>query len=630
MARRLETERWLVATLVERGTLDEAEARQVEEVSARTGEPVSRVLVARGSAAEVDVAAALATRLGLPYDADPKPTSAAAALVSEEVFRRHRLLPLAIEDGTLAVATADPLDSEAPRVLESATGLPSRFVVAPESSVDTGLERLLSARHGEAATEGLARSQPQHSAHYVLSRGQKVVLAAGGLACVVALALEPISTLVVLAAITILFQIAFGAYKLFLIYWGERRPAELRITDEAIERLEADIATRGPGSTLERLFPTFTILVPLYREAEVLPHLVDAIAALDYPSTKLDVKLLLEADDDETLAAARALRLRPPFRLVVVPDSEPRTKPKACNYGLMLARGDIAVIYDAEDRPEPDQLKKAAIAFRYVGPEVVCIQARLNYWNRNQNLLTAFFTAEYSHHFDMILPGLHATGAPIPLGGTSNHFRIGVLRELGAWDPFNVAEDADLGIRLARAGLQTAMMESTTYEEANSRVHNWIRQRSRWVKGYIQTWLVHMRHPVRLWRELGPRNWLSFQLIVGGTPLTLLLSPLYWILTVLWILTEASVIRKIFPGFVYFVGSFNLIVGNFVFVYLNVAGVVRRGYDNLVKIAFLSPFYWLLMSIAAWKGLVDLVRRPSHWEKTEHGLAGPPPPEVPA
>jgi len=626
--RRLETDRWLVRTFLAQRIIDESAAQRVEDLNRRTGEPMGRILVALGYAADVDVAAALATRLELAYEPHPEVSPAAGALVADDVCRRHRLLPMKVLDGVLTVAVADPLDEVAREALASATRVPTRPVVAPESAIDGAFERYFSGRYSDAATAGLARAQPDNSAHFVLSRGQKIVFAALAFAFVVWLVFDPIATLIAFAGLSIAFQIAFATYKLLLIYWGERRPAELAISDEALARVDEEIGKRDPGSTLDRTLPTYTILVPLYHEAEVLPHLVAAISDLDYPRTKLDVKLLLEADDSETREAAQALALGPPFQLVVVPDSTPKTKPKACNYGLLLARGEFVVIFDAEDRPEPDQLKKAVVAFRHVGADVVCIQAKLNYWNRDQNLLTAFFTAEYSHHFDMILPGLDATNAPIPLGGTSNHFRMDAIRQLGAWDAFNVAEDADIGIRLARAGLRTAMINSTTYEEANSRVDNWIRQRSRWVKGYIQTWLVHMRHPLRLWRDLGPRNWLSFQLIVGGTPLSLLLAPLYWILTLMWLLTEASLIQRIFPSIVYFAGSFNLIVGNFLFVYLNVAGVVRRRYDNLAKVAFLSPVYWLLMSIAAWRGLIELVRRPSHWEKTQHGLAGPPPAEL--
>jgi cellulose synthase/poly-beta-1,6-N-acetylglucosamine synthase-like glycosyltransferase len=366
--------------------------------------------------------------------------------------------------------------------------------------------------------------------------------------------------------------------------------------------------------------PVYTILVPVYREAEVFPILAAAIDKLDYPKAKLDVKILLEEDDHETIAVARASRLPSHFKLVVVPNGQPRGKPKACNYGLIHAQGEFVVIFDAEDIPEPDQLKKALIAFRKGGPDLVCVQAKLNYFNREQNLLTRWFTTEYSMWFDLFLPGLDASGAPIPLGGTSNHFRTERLRELGAWDPHNVTEDADLGMRLYKAGSKTAVIDSTTYEEANSELYNWIRQRSRWVKGYIQTYLVHMRHPVRLWRSVGPRAFLSFQLVVGGTFFGFLVNPVFWVLTALWFTTHWALIKDIFPGVVFYMGAIGLYLGNFAFAYLNVAGCLRRGYYGMVKYALLSPVYWALMSIAAWKGFLQLFYAPSYWEKTTHGL----------
>lgn len=248
--------------------------------------------------------------------------------------------------------------------------------------------------------------------------------------------------------------------------------------------------------------------MPLYREANVLPTLVDALKRLEYPPDRLDVKLLLEEDDEDTIRAAKSAALPNYIELVLVPASQPRTKPKACNYGLARARGEYVVIYDAEDIPEPDQLLKAVAVLRSSPAEVVCVQAKLSYYNAFQNVLTKWFTVEYATWFDLMLPGLFAARMPIPLGGTSNHFKTAVLQSMGAWDPFNVTEDADLGIRLYKAGYRTVIMNSTTYEEANADLVNWIRQRSRWIKGYIQTSLVHLRSPRALKKRwVGAASW---------------------------------------------------------------------------------------------------------------------------
>jgi cellulose synthase/poly-beta-1,6-N-acetylglucosamine synthase-like glycosyltransferase len=348
---------------------------------------------------------------------------------------------------------------------------------------------------------------------------------------------------------------------------------------------------------------------------------VAGLSRLDYPPTKLDVKLLLEEDDGATLDAVAAMQLPAFIHPVVVPAAHPRGKPKACNYGLMHARGEFVVIYDAEDVPEPDQLKKAVLGFRKKVPaDVVCLQAKLSYYNSDQNWLTRWFAIEYSMWFDLFLPGLDASGAPVPLGGTSNHFKAASLLEIGAWDPFNVTEDADLGVRLYKRGWRTAVIESTTYEEATSEIYNWIRQRSRWVKGYVQTYLVHMRHPVKFCRAIGLRAFLSFNMVVGGMFFGLLMNPILWCLTALWYMRHAHLISQVFPGPVFYLGGVSLVVGNMAFVYLNVAGCLRPGMYDKVKLALMSPLYWALMSVAAWKGFAQLWFKPFYWEKTVHGL----------
>ena len=247
--------------------------------------------------------------------------------------------------------------------------------------------------------------------------------------------------------------------------------------------------------------------------AAVLPRLLAALAALDYPPHLLDVRLLIEADDAETLVAVRRAELAPHVTIVEVPPGHPRTKPRALAYGLLHARGERLVVFDAEDRPAPDQLRRAVAAFYRAGPRVACLQARLATFNTTQNLLTRWFAADYAAQFDLVLPALARRGAPLPLGGTSNHFVTQQLTEVGGWDPYNVTEDADLGVRLHRAGLRAAVLDATTLEEATSELSCWVRQRSRWSKGHVQTLLVHLRHPLRLVARLGVRGTLWFALV---------------------------------------------------------------------------------------------------------------------
>ncbi|MBI2848969.1 MAG: glycosyltransferase [Chloroflexi bacterium] len=355
-----------------------------------------------------------------------------------------------------------------------------------------------------------------------------------------------------------------------------------------------------------------------------MPYLVDALLKLDYPVDRLDVLLLLEPDDEEMITVLAKNPLPSHFRTLVVPPGHPKTKARACNVGLAHARGEFLVIYDAEDQPDPDQLKKALVTFMQSKKEAICVQSRLNYYNARQNLLTRLFTLEYSFWFDLLLPGLSIVGAPIPLGGTSNHFRTSAVISLGGWDAFNVAEDCDLGIRLAANGYSTLIMNSTTWEEANSRIGSWVRQRSRWIKGYLQTYLVHMRDPVGLFRRLGFWNFLSFQLTVGGTPFTLLLAPMSWLLMLAHVATSTESLGRDLPdnvsGSMLALGIISLVFSNFVFVYFGTCGALVRNNSDLLKYVMLIPVYYGLQSMAAWKGCLQLLFKPHYWEKTAHGL----------
>lgn len=412
------------------------------------------------------------------------------------------------------------------------------------------------------------------------------------------------------SALTIIY-FADLLFNLFLIIRSFSKPPELEITDDEIRALD------------ENTLPKYTIMCPLYKEGNVLPQFVKAIRTLDYPSEKLEVLLLLEEDDNDTIDIAKNMGLPSYFTIVVIPHSKPKTKPKALNYGMKIATGEYAVIYDAEDMPETDQLKKVLLGFKMAGERTKCIQAKLNFYNPHQNVITKVFTAEYSLWFDLVLTGLQSIHAPIPLGGTSNHFRVRDLIELKGWDAFNVTEDCDLGMRLVKQGYRTAIVNSTTYEEANSGMMNWFWQRTRWIKGYMQTYLVHMRKPqdfVTHWRE---PHVITFQLIVGGKITSMLINPLMWILTISYFVFRAQIgtqIESFFPAPIFYMGLFSLVLGNFLYLYYYMIGCAKREQYELIKYAFLVPIYWLAMSLAAYTSLYGLIRTPHYWAKTKHGL----------
>jgi glycosyltransferase XagB len=338
----------------------------------------------------------------------------------------------------------------------------------------------------------------------------------------------------------------------------------------------------------------------------------------DYPPEKLDIKLVLEPDDRETRDAIRRLQLGPPFEIVVAPNRGPRTKPKALNAALPLVRGAFVAVFDAEDRPEPDQLRLALEAFVANDERLACVQARLTIDNTTDTWLTRVFTAEYAGLFDVFLPGLAAWRLPLPLGGSSNHFRTSTLRRIGAWDPYNVTEDADLGMRLARFGFRTAIIPSTTYEEAPGHFGPWLRQRTRWFKGWLQTWLVHMRSPLRLLRDLGVPGFAVFQLLVGGTVLAALVHAVF-AARLIWALAAPNdnAMAQVLLGF----DAITLMSGYLISAALGLIGLARRRLLSCAWVMLFMPVYWLLLSLAAWRALFHLVRDPYRWEKTEHGLA---------
>jgi cellulose synthase/poly-beta-1,6-N-acetylglucosamine synthase-like glycosyltransferase len=388
------------------------------------------------------------------------------------------------------------------------------------------------------------------------------------------------------------------------------------LDDDAIDSVTDEEALAFPESEL----PRFSVMIPAYHEREVVEHLLRAVGGLDFPREKLQVMLLLEADDQETIDAATAVDLDIDVEIVLVPPAEPRTKPKALNYGLQFATGDIVTVYDAEDVPEPLQLRRAAVVLNRYGDDIACVQAQLSYSNTHQNIITKWFTLEYAIWFSLFLPGLVSSGAPVPLGGTSNHFRRTSLIELGAWDPFNVTEDADLGIRMHRRGHRTRVVQSVTLEEGNSDFVNWVKQRSRWYKGYLQTWIVNIRRPGQLYRELGFKDFIRFNLFVGGTPLLGLLNPIFWALTILWFTAKPHFIKLLFPAPVFYVGLLCWAFGNFTVAYLWLIATRLTKRTDLLVAALLVPVYWVMMSVAAVKALVQLVFTPSYWEKTMHGL----------
>ncbi|HOV04192.1 MAG TPA: glycosyltransferase [Hyphomicrobiales bacterium] len=578
--------------------LDDACAR-----AARLGIAPADALVCAGAIGETTYFQALAGSLGLPFlDADRLAAAARPGMVPAAAIRHGRLVGLAggVTGRGAATAPLGPEVDDLRRLLAEKPHLARQIAIATPSSIRT----VLTAAAGESLTasarEGLARRFPEMSALAVLTRLQRLALA-GTLGLVAAAGIVfPGAMLVLLNIVLTLVFLAVVAVRILAVMKPQMRERR---------------AARAPDEAL----PVYSVLVPLYREGAMVAGLVAALGRLDYPPERLDIKLVVEADDAETRGAIAALGIGPPFEVVVVPPSQPRTKPKALAFALPLVRGDFVVVYDAEDRPDPDQLRVALAAFWRGGPKLGCVQGRLDI-DPEGGWIAGQFLAEYAGQFHVLLPFLAMMRLPLPLGGTSNHFRREVLERIGGWDPFNVTEDADIGQRLARFGYRAAVIASATRETAPGSFGVWLRQRTRWMKGWMQTYLVHMRRPRRLLADLNPAGFLALQVMVGGMVLSALVHPVFLVagVVVLAGLADLVAANGVFGRVLLGIDAFNLVAGYAGAIAVAAVGLERRRAGRLVGRLVTLPVYWVLISLAAYRAVYQLWRDPFLWEKTPH------------
>lgn len=506
------------------------------------------------------------------------------------------LLPWCKAGQVTVIATAYPDQFQRHKSRLEAVFGPVAMAVAPMQQIETAVL----AQHGpHLARAAETRVAPEESCrNYHSTTLQRPALLFAAILAIFAF-FQPLGFVFAAFGLAIFAMLASNVMKLIALVLMRR----------------AEPATQPP---IIAHLPTVSIMVALYRESNIAPRLAARLSKLDYPRDLLDILLVVEAEDQLTRTALRHADLPGWMRVIVVPDGSVKTKPRALNYALDHCRGSIIGVYDAEDAPESDQIRKVVDRFHQRGPEVVCLQGMLDFYNPRSNWLARCFTIEYASWFRMFLPGIERMGLAIPLGGTTLFFRRRALEALGGWDAQNVTEDADLGLRLARHGYRTELIDTTTFEEANCRSMPWVKQRSRWIKGYMMTWIAHMRNPRLLWTQLGPRRFIGFQVQFLGSLLQSLLAPLLWSFWLVPLGVPHPVVQAINPA-AFTLLYLSMFAVSALAISFDIAGMRRTKHRLNPLWAVSLTFYHPLGTLAAYKALWELLTKPFYWDKTSHG-----------
>jgi cellulose synthase/poly-beta-1,6-N-acetylglucosamine synthase-like glycosyltransferase len=562
-------------------------------------------LIANQVISERDYFGCIAKQLDLRFLIDIDPSSIISSPSIDVLLSRNGPLRIQLNGRICTVISPSIAEfRQLERLIASKPQLKQNFAIAPSSTTREAVWQLNELDRVKSVVRELQDTQPHMSAKTLLSNWQSYFLGVLSLAACLLIYFQPGSIFIMLHASLTLIYLSFNLLKLSAGFYPYP---------------EAD-PQRLPETT--KTLPYYTILIAVYKEEQVAEQLIKAMSRLKWPKSKLDIKLICEVDDTATINALIDANPGPEFEIIKVPNMEPRTKPKALQYAMAGAKGDFIAVYDAEDRPHPEQLIEAYRWFDQSTENLGCMQAPLVITNADIGWLPGLFSLEYSGLFRRLIPLLSHFGLPIPLGGTSNHFRRSALLDVGGWDPCNVTEDADLGIRLYSHGYNTGVLKRPTLETAPTNISVWIKQRTRWLKGWMQTWLVFMRHPIQL---LVKRGWVGFvimQVMIGGMLIAALAHPFAFIFigyTLYKALLGTFFGATTLELTLIYLDIFNLIGGYFIFVYVGMSALIS-GQKKKIKTRwlFLPPLYWLLMSFAGWRALSQLPLRSQFWEKTPH------------
>ena len=590
---------------VEPGNLLKALAlRQREDV--RLGD----ILLTRGWVAEAALMAALAQQwqVSVLDLAQVPPDPRLIDSLGAELCLAQAMVPWRQIGGQTVIATARPEDFATLKSALPAQHGPYRMMLAPEREVH---ESLL--KHRQTALIRRAEHKVDATQSCRSRDSARTARRATGLvgAIVLGLWFAPLWIFGVLFLWVVLTLI--GSMGLKTLAFGAEISAFRK------QRSTPKPALSGPVTAPPARLPIISIMVPMFRENDIAKRLVERLGRLSYPHELLDVILVVEQHDTITREALACAQLPRWMRIVTVPEGPIKTKPRALNYALSFCRGSVIGVWDAEDAPDPDQLHIVARHFAQSPPEVACLQGVLDYYNPRTNWLSRCFTIEYATWFRLFLPGIARLGFVVPLGGTTLFFRRVALEKLGGWDAHNVTEDADLGVRLARHGYRTELITTVTHEEANCRALPWVKQRSRWLKGYAMTWSVHMRDPVQLWRDLGTKRFIGVQILILGSLSQYILAPVLWSFWItlfgLWHPIASHMPAALFwPMMALFVLSelLNIAAGMW--------AVRDDAHRHLIKWVPTLSLYFPLGALAGWKAIYEVIAKPFYWDKTHHGI----------
>ncbi|WP_439138475.1 glycosyltransferase family 2 protein [Roseicyclus sp.] len=597
--------------LLARGAAGLGDILDAREAASLTDGWIGQILLARGAVSEAEMLPALAEFHGLGvsdwWHGTPDPIL--ARYLRADVALSFEAVPLHRVGTTVIIATGRPDRTDDVRAaLRLPKGLQAVFLLAPRTQIIAAQIAL----YGEMLARLAEGQAPQASS----CRNWRAEIAGRG----------ALLTILTLAGLSVLFPVPMMIAAFLTAVFIFVANMALKIVAFAVT-VRADRMKRHASPPKDdpiaapRPLPIISILVPLFEEREIATTLMRALCDLDYPPERLDVLLIIEEGDAMTRSALSATTLPGWARIITVPKGEPRTKPRALNFALNFARGEIIGVYDAEDRPESDQLLRVAQRFAALGPDTACLQGQLDYFNARFNLLSRLFAIEYAIWFRVLLPGVQRLGLVVPLGGTTQFLRRAALEAVGGWDAHNVTEDAELGIRLARNGYRVEIIDTTTFEEANAAILPWVRQRARWQKGYLLTWAVAMRAPFALIRALGLWRFLALQVQILFAVAGFLIAPLLWSLMIKPF-GYAHPLDLLVSPFGYGILATIFVASVVLSVALAIYATRAAHLRHLRPYVLLSELYFLLGTISAWRAALEILRRPFDWAKTRHGQFG--------